>query len=125
MCNFLTNTDIAEQFAAEIELLSASLSPGGLLVAIGAVGGRYPAVYARLDTILAQTRLRRLDDSPTRSRPMSTNGSGISSAPRSAATSRSHPPSPPCPSQRHNTGCRRTSPTSTKTSDPPQFQVRA
>lgn len=62
MCNFLTNTDITETFAAEIELLSTALSPGGLLVVIGAVGGRYPAVYARLETILAQTRLRPLED---------------------------------------------------------------
>lgn len=61
MCNFLTDTEITEKFAAEIELLATSLSPGGLLIVIGAMGGRYPAVYTRLDTFLMQTRLRPLD----------------------------------------------------------------
>jgi hypothetical protein len=62
MCNFLTNTDITEQFAAEIELLSTALSPGGLLIALGAVGGNYPAVYAHLDMILEASRLRSIGD---------------------------------------------------------------
>lgn len=65
MCNFLTNTDITEKFATEIELLSTALSTGGLLIALGAVGGKYPAVYARLDTLLEPTRVRRLDDFAT------------------------------------------------------------
>jgi hypothetical protein len=53
MCNFLTNNNITEKFATEIALLSTALTPGGLLIAIGAVGRQYPAVYARLDTIVS------------------------------------------------------------------------
>lgn len=62
MCNFLTNTDITGKFAAEIERLATALSPGGVLVVIGAVGGRYPAIYTHLDAILAPTRLRPIGD---------------------------------------------------------------
>jgi hypothetical protein len=62
MCNFLTNTEITEKFAMEIELLSTALRPGGLLIALGAVGRNYPAVYARLGTVLGPTPLRPLDD---------------------------------------------------------------
>ena len=60
MCNFLTTEEITRRFAAEIRTLATSLTPGGLLVVLGATGRRYPVVYGELRSLLAATRLRPL-----------------------------------------------------------------
>jgi hypothetical protein len=46
MCNFLTNTSFATDFEPEIRELGYSLTPGGVLLILGATGGLYPQVYA-------------------------------------------------------------------------------
>jgi SAM-dependent methyltransferase len=52
MCNFLTNTNFATDFAVEIRELADSLTPGGILLVLGATGGLYPQVYAQLDRLV-------------------------------------------------------------------------
>jgi hypothetical protein len=60
MCNFLTNTELTQQFEAEIGELAWSLTPGGLLVVLGGQGGEYPAIYEKLYGIMEASRLRQL-----------------------------------------------------------------
>lgn len=52
LCNSLTNTAMTEKFAGEVNGLGHSLTPGGVLVAIGGTGSQYPDVWSRLDEIL-------------------------------------------------------------------------
>ena len=53
MCNFLTSTDFTATFTAELRELAQSLTPGGILLVLGAVGGSYPQVYSQLDHLVA------------------------------------------------------------------------
>ena len=52
MCNFLTNTGFTSDFDAEITELAHSLTPGGILLILGATGGLYPQIYAELDGLV-------------------------------------------------------------------------
>lgn len=60
MCNFLINTDITTAFEVGIRELAFSLTPGGSLLVLGATGGSYPQVYAKLDSIVSTARGPRL-----------------------------------------------------------------
>jgi SAM-dependent methyltransferase len=62
LCNFLTNPTITGQFAREIRNLGRSLTPGGILIALGGTGSQYPAVWSRLDTILRVKGLSKLNN---------------------------------------------------------------
>ncbi|GAB2594165.1 hypothetical protein Aab01nite_82670 [Paractinoplanes abujensis] len=61
LCNFLTNTSMPTNFEAELKDLAQSLTPGGLLIVLGATRGSYPRIYGRLHEIVASTRLRLVD----------------------------------------------------------------
>lgn len=52
MCNFLTTTAFTTSFTAELRELARSLTPGGILLVLGAVGGNYPKVYSQLDHLV-------------------------------------------------------------------------
>lgn len=58
LCNFLTNSAMTEKFASEIAELARSLTPGGMLLVLGAAGGPYPAVYSQLEGVIAGVRPR-------------------------------------------------------------------
>jgi len=60
MCNFLTNTNLTQRFESEIAELARSLTPGGIFLVLGGQGGEYPAIYNRLRSIVAASRLRQL-----------------------------------------------------------------
>lgn len=45
--NFLTQAETVDRFRRELRGLAGSLSPGGLLVGLGAVGGRYEEIWER------------------------------------------------------------------------------
>jgi hypothetical protein len=57
MCNFLTQTEMTEQFEAELLDLANSLTPGGVLVVMGGVSRHYPAIYERVRDIAGKARL--------------------------------------------------------------------
>jgi SAM-dependent methyltransferase len=48
IANFLTNKEMAESFAREIEELATSLTPGGILIFLGGTGKAYPAIWDRV-----------------------------------------------------------------------------
>lgn len=56
MCNFLTNTSFATDFETEIRELAYSLTPGGVLLILGATSGVYPQVYAQLNRLVTSAR---------------------------------------------------------------------
>ncbi len=59
MMNFLTTTDAIPQFAAAIErLMRRSLVPGGTILVLGGVGGKYQAIYPELDRRARAAHLR-------------------------------------------------------------------
>jgi len=62
MANFLTNIKITDDFADEISKLGRSLTPGGILVAIGGTGEQYLEVWPKLDAILRVPGLIKLDN---------------------------------------------------------------
>jgi hypothetical protein len=62
LCNFLTQPGILEEFEVEINRLALSLTPGGLLVILGAVGAQYPKLYEKIREIIASVGLH--DASP-------------------------------------------------------------
>jgi ribosomal protein RSM22 (predicted rRNA methylase) len=45
ICNFLTHNSMVEEFAREIQSLAGSLTPGGVLVAIGSSGVGYNEIF--------------------------------------------------------------------------------
>ncbi|MFT0610156.1 hypothetical protein ACMHYT_03720 [Rhodococcus qingshengii] len=55
--NFLTMTEMTHQFQEEIRDLAKGLTPGGLLIALGATGKHYPAIWNRVQSIVASTGL--------------------------------------------------------------------
>ncbi len=61
LCNFLTNPVITDEFAEEIKELGRSLTPGGLLIALGGTGDRYPEVWSRLDELLQINDMTKID----------------------------------------------------------------
>lgn len=63
MCNFLTQPSMTEQFSQELQRLSRSLTPGGVLVVMGATGKKYAAIYKAVRDIASGARLT--DISPT------------------------------------------------------------
>jgi hypothetical protein len=72
MCNFLTTEEITANFSVEIGDLARNLTPGGVLVVLGSSAKRYDAIYAQLDTIIAEAaRLRRVAvfDGPVKAHP--------------------------------------------------------
>jgi hypothetical protein len=64
LCNFLTNPVITDEFAGEITELGRSLTPGGLLIALGGTGDQYPEVWSRLDELLRADGLTKIDKVP-------------------------------------------------------------
>ncbi|MRW84872.1 hypothetical protein GJ698_12345 [Pseudoduganella sp. FT26W] len=63
MCNFLTQTEMAERFETELLDLANSLTPGGVLVVMGGVGASYPEIYEKVRNIARSAKLT--DVSPT------------------------------------------------------------
>lgn len=63
MCNFLTQPSMTQHFRKELQKLSGALTPGGVLVVMGATGNQYPAIYAEVRAIASAARLT--DVSPT------------------------------------------------------------
>jgi hypothetical protein len=57
LCNFLTNTQMTEQLADDLFRLAKSLTPGGVLLVLGATGASYPAIYAAISRIAASAGL--------------------------------------------------------------------
>jgi ribosomal protein RSM22 (predicted rRNA methylase) len=57
MCNFLTQQSMTEQFSKELQKLAYALTPGGVLVVMGATGGQYPAIYEAVKEIASRARL--------------------------------------------------------------------
>jgi hypothetical protein len=53
MCNFLTTSELTEDFKVEIGELSRSLTPGGVLLVLGSSVPSYQELYARLNVIVA------------------------------------------------------------------------
>jgi hypothetical protein len=60
LCNFLTLPTMTEKFKVELRGLGRSLTPGGLLIVLGGIGGAYPSIYAELRTIARDAGLRDL-----------------------------------------------------------------
>ncbi|WP_330256930.1 hypothetical protein OG874_21630 [Nocardia sp. NBC_00565] len=61
--NFLTTTDAIPQSSEAIErLMRDSLVPGGTILVLGAVGGRYPEIYDQLDDLATAAHLNVLPD---------------------------------------------------------------
>lgn len=57
MCNFLTQPSMAQIFRKELQKLSRALTPGGVLIVMGATGKQYPAIYDELRDIASAARL--------------------------------------------------------------------
>lgn len=51
MCNFLTQSEMTSDLAAELSELSNSLTPGGILMVLGSASERYDRVYAAIDQL--------------------------------------------------------------------------
>jgi hypothetical protein len=51
---------MTDDFAAEITNLARSLTPGGVLLVLGAKGGYYPAIYERLERLLDRPGIDRI-----------------------------------------------------------------
>jgi hypothetical protein len=62
LCNFLTQPTMPVRFEPELRRLLFSLTPGGLLVVLGATGSSYPEIYSKVKAIAATAGL--LDVSP-------------------------------------------------------------
>jgi len=54
MCNFLTHSDMTSQFAEEITLLADSLTPGGVLLALGSASPGYDAIFEELHRLVTR-----------------------------------------------------------------------
>lgn len=76
LCNFLTQPSMPERFGLELRRLGFSLTPGGLLIVLGATGGTYPDLYSKVRAIAATAKL--LDVSPPR--PFAANADSASLA---------------------------------------------
>jgi hypothetical protein len=62
LCNFLTNATMTEDLRAELTGLARSLTPGGVLLVLGAVGTAYQAIYATVNELATTAGLRPLLD---------------------------------------------------------------
>ena len=62
LCNFLTQPSMLVTFEREFRSLAFSLTPGGLLIILGATGNSYPELYSKVKAIAASANL--LDVSP-------------------------------------------------------------
>jgi hypothetical protein len=62
LCNFLTNATMTEGLRAELTGLARSLTSGGVLLVLGAVGGAYQAIYATVNELATTAGLRALPD---------------------------------------------------------------
>jgi hypothetical protein len=62
LCNFLTNATITQDLRAELTGLARSLTPGGVLLVLGAVGTAYQAIYATVNELATTAGLRPLLD---------------------------------------------------------------
>jgi hypothetical protein len=54
MCNFLTHSDMTSQFAEEISLLAYSLTPGGVLLALGSASPEYDVIFEKLHHLVTR-----------------------------------------------------------------------
>jgi len=68
MCNFLTHNSMTKEFAREIEALAGSLTPGGVLVAIGSNGTNYNSIFNELARLV--TRKGQVLPLPLNSEPL-------------------------------------------------------
>lgn len=57
VCNFLSQHDMIDRFETEILHLAYSLTPGGLLIVIGAVGSKYRTIYKKIRQLTAKANL--------------------------------------------------------------------
>jgi len=57
MCNFLTQPSMTQHYRTELQNLAKSLTPGGVLVVIGATGKQYPEIYKEVFDIASGARL--------------------------------------------------------------------
>lgn len=57
MCNFLTQPSMTQHFRRELQKLSSALTPGGVLVVMGATGKPYPTIYEEVRGIASAARL--------------------------------------------------------------------
>ncbi|HLP62751.1 MAG TPA: hypothetical protein VK186_28190 [Candidatus Deferrimicrobium sp.] len=57
ICNFLSRLDMIDRFETEILHLAYSLTPGGLLIVIGAVGSKYQTIYKKIRQLTAKANL--------------------------------------------------------------------
>lgn len=57
MCNFLTQPSMTQHYRKELQKLAHSLTPGGVLVVIGATGKQYPEIYKEVVEIASGARL--------------------------------------------------------------------
>lgn len=57
MCNFLTQPSMTDDFGQELERLSHSLTPGGVLVVMGGTGTKYQDIYKAVREIASDARL--------------------------------------------------------------------
>jgi hypothetical protein len=55
ICNFLTFSAMTEYFAREIELLADSLTPGGVLVAVGSSRSGYNSIFEELTQLVTRS----------------------------------------------------------------------
>lgn len=56
MCNFLTDSTIAESLANELTELAGSLTPGGVLLVLGSANESYHDIYNAVDRFATDTR---------------------------------------------------------------------
>ncbi len=57
VCNFLTQRSMTHHFNEELQRLARALTPGGVLVVMGATGKQYPAIYEEVRHIASVARL--------------------------------------------------------------------
>jgi len=61
LCNFLTNTVMTDQLRTELHGIIRSLTPGGVLLVLGGIGGDYPSIYAEVTTMAQTAQLAIID----------------------------------------------------------------
>jgi hypothetical protein len=59
--NFLTEPDFVDAQSERLAFAFDAVTPGGVVVVMGGVGDRYPAIYAKVESLATKVGLRRLD----------------------------------------------------------------
>jgi hypothetical protein len=55
LCNFLTEAEMTATFADEIEKLADSLTPGGILLALGSQDATYDEIFSNLNSLITRS----------------------------------------------------------------------